>query len=126
MFMSEFLSVKRHGFLVRTKHRSGSPPKKQPFNGLVECGSLEAKCVVDVAEVVDTARGIDVQLAVAMMDFRNTDERRAEETVPGADIWLARTNLTEVNIARGTLLPGPAMTYGQPAELCKHFGRWMA
>jgi hypothetical protein len=126
MVMSKFFPIKRHRFLVRTKHRSGSPSEKQSFNGLDECGPLETKCVVDEAQAKDAARRIDVQLAVGVMGFRDTDERRAEQTVPGADIGLARTDRTEVDIARGTFLPGPAMAYGQPAELCKHFGRWVA
>jgi hypothetical protein len=95
--MSEFFPIKRHRFLVRTKHRSASPSEKPSFNGLVECGPLETKCVVDEAQAEDAARRIDVQLAVGMMEFRDTDERRAEQTVPGADIGLARTDQTEVN-----------------------------
>ena len=126
MVMSKFFPIKRHRFLVRTKNRSGSPSEKQSFNGLDDCVPLETKCVVDKAEPEDAARRIDVQLAVGMMEFRDTDERRVEQTVPGADIGLARTDRTEVDIARGTFLPGPAMTYGQLAEPCKHFGRWVA
>jgi len=124
--MSEFFAIKCHGFLVRTMHRSGSPSEKQSFNGFVECSPLETKCVVDEAQAEEAARRIGVQFAVGMMEFRYTDERRAEQTVPGVDIGFGRTNRTKVNVAGGTFLASSATTYGQAAELCKHLGRWVA
>ncbi len=126
MLMSKFFSIKRYRFLVRTQHRSGSSSEKHSFDGLGERGPLETESVVDEAQAEDATRRIDVQLAVGMMVFRDTDERRAEQAVPEVDIGLGRTNRTEVNIARGTFLTCPTVTYSQPAELCEHFGCWMA